>query len=63
VSQLKYTILESWPALKEDLASFLADTDGWAISELKKAHGAGDWTKVLSIIDIMELLHNISHSH
>jgi len=63
MSQIKYTILESWPALKEDLASFLADTDGWAISELKKAHEADDWAKVLSTIDVMELLHDISHSH
>jgi len=63
VSQIKYTILESWPALRGDLASFLADTDGWAISELKKARKADDWAKVLGIIDVMELLHNISHSH
>ena len=61
--QMKYTILESWPALKEDLQSFLSDTDGWGISELKKAHEAKDWERVLNLIEVMELLHNMSHSH
>ena len=42
MSEIKYTILESWPALKEDLGSFLSDTDAWIISELKKAHEAHD---------------------
>ena len=59
----KYTILESWPALKEDLGKFLSDTDAWAILELKEAHEAKDWIKVLNVIDVMELLHNMSHSH
>ena len=61
--EIKYTILESWPALKEDLEKFLSDTDTWAMSELKEAHEAKDWIKVLNIIDVMELLHNMSHSH
>jgi hypothetical protein len=63
MSEMKYTILESWPALKEDLGSFLSDTDGWVISKLKEAHEAQDWGSVLNIIDVMELLHNMSHSH
>ena len=63
MSQTSYTILESWPALKEDLASFLSDTDAWVISELKKAHEIHDWEKVLNVIDVMDLLHNMAHSH
>jgi len=63
MSQTKQTILESWPGLKEDLGSFLSDTDAWAISELKKAHEANDWGKIAKVIDIMELIHNMSHSH
>ena len=63
MSQLKYTILESWPALKEDLQNFLSDTDAWVISELKKAYEAKDWEEVLKIVDIMELVHNMSHAH
>ena len=63
MSQTKYTILESWPALKEDLSSFLSDTDAWIISELKKAREASDWERVLNLTDVMELVHDISHSH
>jgi hypothetical protein len=63
MSQIKYTILESWPNLKEDLGSFLSDTDAWVIAELKKAQTARDWGKVLNVVDVMELLHNMSHSH
>ena len=63
MSQIKHTILESWPTLKEDLVSFLSDTDAWVISELKKAQEANDWGKVRNVIDIMELIHNMSHSH
>jgi hypothetical protein len=63
MSQTKYTILESWPALKEDLSSFLSDTDAWVISELKKAREASDWERVLNLTDVMELVHDISHSH
>jgi hypothetical protein len=37
MSNIEYTILESWPMLKEDLISFLSDTDAWVITELKKA--------------------------
>ena len=61
--QAKHTILESWPGLKEDLRSFLSCTDAWAISALKEAHEAKDWKKVMDIIDIMELLDDMHHSH
>ena len=63
MSEMKYKILESWPALKEDLISFLSDTDAWIIAELKNAHRAEDWKKILNVIDIMESVHSLSHSH
>ncbi|MFC1897893.1 hypothetical protein ACFLX8_04975 [Chloroflexota bacterium] len=63
MSEQKYTILESWPALKEDLEGFLSDTDAWIISELKKARTAKDWRTVGSIIEVMEFVHNLNHSH
>ena len=63
MSQEKYTILESRPALKEDLQSFLSDTDAWVIFELKKAQESNDWGKVISLIDVIELVHNMSHYH
>jgi hypothetical protein len=63
MSEMNSTILGSWPALKEDLISFLSDTDEWIITELKNAHEAKDWGKVHNVIDIMESVHNLSHSH
>ncbi len=63
MSEMKYTILESWPELKEDLESFLSDTDAWIISELKKAHQVKDWKAILKVIEMMELVHNLNHSH
>jgi len=63
MAKKKYTIVESWPMLKEDLESFLSDTDAWIISELKKASEARDWELVFIVIDVMESVHNISHAH
>ena len=63
MSQMKYRILESWPALKKDLSSLLSDTDAWTIAELRQAHEDEDWVKVLNVIDVMELIHSMSHSH
>lgn len=60
---IEHTILDSWPALKEDLRNFLSDTDAWIISELKKACEARDWKTVTKIIDLMETVHDMSHSH
>jgi|TARA_Y100000310_G_C20000674_1_gene498342 hypothetical protein len=56
-------ILDSWPELKDDLVLFLSDTDAWTITRLKEAHTAKDWTRVKRIIDVMDLLHDVSHSH
>jgi len=61
--QIELTIIESWPALKNDLKGFLSDTDAWIITALKEADESKDWEKVLKIIDVMEMVHNMSHSH
>jgi hypothetical protein len=63
MSNNEYTILQSWPMLKEDLLSFLSDTDAWVITELKKAYQDKDWGKVSNIIDVMDSIHNLSPSH
>jgi hypothetical protein len=63
MSDDEYTILESWPMLKEDLISFLSDTDALVITELKKACQTKDWGKISNIIDVMDSIHNLSHSH
>ena len=63
MSKLKHTITQSWPVLKEDLISFLSDTDAWIIGELKNALKAKDWNRISSVIQIMESVHDLSHSH
>ncbi len=63
MSETKYTITESWPMLKDDLIHFLSDTDAWIIAELKKALQAKDWGKIHNVIDVMESVHAMSHSH
>lgn len=63
MSEEKHTVVNSWPEIKDDLHSFLADTDAWAINELKKARKGRDWPAVDTVVEIMELLHSISHAH
>ncbi|MFC2070960.1 hypothetical protein ACFLTB_07330 [Chloroflexota bacterium] len=63
MSETESKILESWPALKEDLKGFLSDTDAWIIDEIRKAYEEKDWSKILKIIDLMDTMHNLSHSH
>ena len=63
MSNSKHTILESWPTLKEDLISFLSDTDAWVIAELKKARKTKDWGRIAKVIDVMDSVHDLSHSH
>jgi hypothetical protein len=63
MSQTKNTILESWPELKDDLESFLSDTDAWIISELKKAREAEDWTALDKLVQVMEFVHDMNHEH
>jgi len=49
--------------LKEDLISFLSDTDAWVITELKKAYKTKDWGRIAKVIDVMDSVHDLSHSH
>ncbi len=61
--ELKRTILEHWPGLKEDLSAFLSDTDAWIISGLKQAKQEEDWQKVGKIIQVMEAVRDMGHAH
>ena len=59
----KDTIVESWPGLRQDLITFLSDTDSWIIAELRKGLKAKDWSRITKVVEIMESMHNLSHSH
>ena len=59
----KQTIVDAWPFLKEDLLEFLSDTDGWVIARLKEARTAQDWGMVRKLVEVMEMVHGMSHGH
>ena len=63
MSETKHTIINSWPQLQDDLGSFLSDTDAWVITQLRKAYKTKDWDAVGKLLEIMEFVHNLSHSH
>jgi glucosamine 6-phosphate synthetase-like amidotransferase/phosphosugar isomerase protein len=63
MTEMSYTLTQSWPVIKEDLMNFLSDTDAWIIAHLKDAYMAKDWEQVHKVIDIMESVHHLSHGH
>ena len=63
MSEMKYTITGSWPGIKDGLRNFLSDTDGWAMNELQNARDDKNWEAVNAVLEIMEMLHGISHDH
>ncbi len=63
MSEKKHTIIDSWPSLKNDLGTFLTDTDAWVIAQLTDAYDTKDWNAVGKLLEIMNFVHNLSHSH
>lgn len=63
LSDNKHTIINSWPQLKDDLGNFLSDTDAWVITRLREAYKSKDWDAVGRLLEIMDFVHNLSHSH
>lgn len=59
----KQTIVTSWPQIKDDLGTFLSDTDAWVITQLRDACKTKDWDAVNTLLEIMDFVHNLSHSH
>ena len=56
------TILEMWPALKDDMQKFISDRPGWFISALSTAHdkkGGQGWKDVETVINILQFLKDI----
>ena len=63
MSVVKRNLIDSWPQLKDDLGTFLSDTDAWVITQLRSAYQAKDWETVSTLLEIMEFVHSLSHSH
>ena len=59
MSEKIYTVLEMWPAIKEDMQKFLSDRPGWFIDALAKARkqkGSSGWRDVGKVIEILQFL-------
>ena len=63
MSEYNHTMIDSWPYLKDDLGTFLTDTDAWVITQLRSAYETKDWEAVSTLLEIMDFVHNLSHSH
>jgi len=63
LSENIHTIINSWPHIKDDLGAFLSDTDAWVITQLRSAYEAKNWEAVSTLLEIMDFVHNLSHSH
>ena len=53
------TLLEMWPALKDDMKNFISDRPGWFIDALSTARarkGSQGWKDVETIINILQFL-------
>ena len=54
-----YSILELWPAIKDDMQKFISDRPGWFIEALTKAKnkkGSKGWKDVETVINMLQFL-------
>ena len=59
----KYTILESWPMIREDFESFIKDPTCWFIGQFEKAAHDGDWEAVNKLIEIFKMVNSPREEH
>ncbi len=59
----KYTILESWPMIKEDFEAFTKDPTCWFIERFEKAARDKDWETVNKLIEIFKLVNSPHEEH
>lgn len=63
MASTEHSIIGYWPALKTDLTRLISDTDAWVIAEIKKAYENKDWDRIGKVIEVMDLIHDLSHGH
>ena len=59
MSEKKYTLLEMWPVIKDDMQKFISDRPNWLINALEQARdkkGPKGWKDVDTIIGILQFL-------
>ena len=59
MSNKTHSVLEMWPAIKDDFKNFMSDRPGWLIAALENAcnkKGPGGWRDVERVIEILRFL-------
>ena len=59
----KYTILESWPMIREDFEAFTKDPTWWFIERLENTARDRDWESVNKLIEIFKLVNSPAEEH
>jgi len=59
----EYTILESWPMIREDFKVFTKDPTCWFIDQFEKAASDKDWIAVNKLVDIFKLVNSPHEEH
>ena len=61
--QIKYTILESWPMLREDFEAFIQDPTCWFTSQFERAASIKDWESINKLIEIFKIVNSPREEH
>jgi hypothetical protein len=61
--RIKYTILESWPMLREDFEVFTKDPTCWFIDHFEKAASSRDWKSMDKLIEIFKIVNRQQEEH
>ena len=59
----KYTIVESWPMLREDFEAFTKDPTCWFIDRFEKAASTKDWESINKLIEIFKVVNSPHEGH
>ena len=59
MAEKRYTILEIWPMIKNDMQKFISDRPSWfidALEQAKEKKGSKGWKDVETVINILQFL-------
>jgi hypothetical protein len=59
----RYTILESWPMIREDFEAFTKDPTQWFADQFEQAARKKDWEAANKLIDIFKLVNSPAETH
>ena len=59
----KYTMLESWPMIREDFEEFIKDSTCWFMNNMEKALANADLKSANNLMEIFKIVHAPSSNH